>query len=94
MAAVNSAKVGSFSGRTKAIRLNGRLVGAMRERTVKFAKMSNANIRKAQVRIAQPKPTCGINLMTIMGRIMPPIDDPAATRPIAAPRFAKNHVDA
>lgn len=94
MAAVSSAKVGSLSGRTKAIGLNGRLVGGMRDRTVKLAKMSNANIRKAQERIAQPKPTSGINLMTMTGRITPPRDDPAATRPSAAPRFAKNHVDA
>jgi len=57
MAPVKSTKVGSFRGRMKATRLNGRLVGAMRERTVKFAKMSSPNIRKAQVRIAQPKPT-------------------------------------
>jgi hypothetical protein len=29
----------------------------------------------------------------MMGKITPPRDDPAATRPRAAPRFLKNHVD-
>lgn len=60
MAAVKREKLGSFRGRIKAFRLNGRFVGVIRERTVRFAKMSSANIRKAQLRIAQPKPTCGI----------------------------------
>jgi hypothetical protein len=94
MAAVKSTKAGSLRGQTNAIGLNGRLVGAIRERTVKFTKMSSANIRKAQIRIAQPKPTSGISLMTMIGKITPPKDEPAATRPRAAPRFAKNQVDA
>ena len=93
MAAVKSTKVGSLRGRIKAIRLNGRLVGVIWERTVKFAKMSSANIRKAQVRIAQPKPTSEIRWTTIMGKMTPPKDDPAATRPRAAPRFLKNQVE-
>ena len=76
-----------------AIALNGRLVGAIRERTVRLAKTINASIRKAQMRISQPKPTSGINLTTIIGRITPPKDDPAATMPSAAPRFFRNHVE-
>ena len=76
-----------------AIGLNGRFVGAIRERTVRLAKTSSASIRKAQIRIAQPKPTSGIRLVTIMGNITPPKEDPAATKPRAAPRFLKNHVD-
>lgn len=93
MARVKSKNAGSDKGRTKAMRANGRLDGAMRDRTVKLAKIKSANIRKAQMRIAQPKPTSGIRRMTMMGRMTPPREDPAATKPRAAPRFAKNHVD-
>lgn len=59
MAAVKSENVSSFRGRTKAMKLNGRFVGAIRERRVKLAKMSNVNIRNAQIRKVQPKPTSG-----------------------------------
>lgn len=59
-AADKSAKLGTFSGRMKAIALNGRFVGGIRERTVRFANVSSANIKKAQIRIVQPKPTSGI----------------------------------
>ena len=76
-----------------AIRLSGRLVGAIRERTVRLANITNASIRKAQMRIAQPKPTSGISLTTMIGRITPPKEDPAATMPSAAPLFLKNQVD-
>jgi hypothetical protein len=76
-----------------AITLKGRFDGAIRERTVKFAKISNPSMRKAQMRIAQPKPTSGIRRTTMMGKITPPKDDPAATRPRAAPRLWKNQVD-
>lgn len=93
MAAVKSTNGGSPRGRMKAIGSNGRFVGAMRERTVRLAKTSNANIRKAQIRMAQPNPTSGISLTTMMGRMTPPRDDPAATKPRAAPRFSKNHVE-
>ena len=41
------------------MKLNGRFVGAIRERRVKLAKMSNVNIRNAQIRKVQPKPTSG-----------------------------------
>jgi len=85
--------MGSFKGRMKAIGVNGRFVGGIRERTVIFAKMRSASIRKAQIRTAQPKPTFGIKRTSIMGKMTPPKDDPAATRPIAAPRFLSNHVD-
>lgn len=93
MARVKSKNAGSNNGRTKAMTENGRLDGAMRDRTVRLAKIKSANIRKAQIRIAQPKPTSGMRRMTMMGRMTPPRDDPAATKPRAAPRFAKNHVD-
>ena len=78
----------------KAIKLNGRFIGGILERTVKFAKVSSANIRKAQIRNVQPKPTSGIRWIIIMGKMTPPSEDPATTRPRAAPRFSKNHVDA
>ena len=93
MAPVKSVNVGSLRGRINAIALKGRLVGAIRERTVKLAKTINARIRKAQIRIAQPKPTSGISLTTMIGRMTPPREDPAATIPSAAPRFLRNQVD-
>ena len=77
----------------KAIKLNGRFVGGIRERTVKFAKLSIANIRKAQIRSVQPKPTSGSRWIIMMGKMTPPSEDPATTRPRAAPRFSKNQVD-
>lgn len=48
---------------------------------------------KAQMRNVQPNPTSGIKWVTIIGKITPPSDEPAATRPMAAPLFFRNHVD-
>ena len=84
---------GSVNGLTKASTLNGRFDGSSLDLTVKMAKISNARIIKAQVRIAHPNPIFGIRWMSMIGKMTPPRDDPAATRPRAAPRFAKNHVD-
>lgn len=50
-------------------------------------------MRKAQARIVQANPTVGMRRTTIIGRITPPREEPAATRPRAAPRCAWNHVD-
>jgi hypothetical protein len=73
--------------------LNGRLVGSMRDLTVKLAKRRSDSMRNAQMRIVQPNPTSGMRWTTIMGRITPPRDEPAATRPKAAPLLWKNQVD-
>lgn len=85
--------VGSFSGRTNASSSNGLFVGAILERTTRLAKMSNASIIKAQMRNVQPNPTSGIRWTTIIGNMTPPREEPAATRPMAAPRFLRNHVE-
>jgi hypothetical protein len=61
--------------------------------TVKLAKMSNAKIKNAQIRIVQPKPTCPISWVTMQGKMTPPREEPPATRPIAIPRFFRNQVD-
>lgn len=38
-------------------------------------------------------PISGINALAVMGRTVPPIDDPAAYRPRASPRRRINHCD-
>lgn len=43
------------------------------------------------MRIAHPKPTSGMSLFTMIGIMMPPRPDPAATIPTAKARFFKNH---
>ena len=73
--------------------LNGRLVGSMRDLTVKLAKKRSASMRNAHMRIVQPNPTSGMRWTTIMGKITPPKDEPAATRPKAAPLLRKNQVE-
>jgi len=65
----------------------------MRDLTVKLAKRRSDNMRNAQMRIVQPNPTSGMRWKTIMGRITPPRDEPAATRPKAAPLLWKNQVE-
>lgn len=59
-AEVKSKNTGSLRGLRKAMGLNGRFVGLMRDLTVKFAKVSSANMTKAQTRIAQANPSCGM----------------------------------
>jgi hypothetical protein len=73
--------------------LNGRLVGSMRDLTVKLAKKRSARMRNAHMRIVQPNPTSGIRWTTIMGKMTPPKDEPAATRPKAVPLLWKNQVE-
>ena len=93
MDAVSRAKEGSVRGRMNAMMLNGRLVGAMRDLTVKLAKIRSARMRKAQMRIVQAKPTSGMRWTTMMGKMTPPRDEPAATAPKAAPLLWKNQVE-
>lgn len=61
------------------------------EATVKFAMTSRPRMRKAQMRIDQPKPTCLMRRPTMMGKMTPPKLDPVARMPYAAPRFLSNH---
>lgn len=63
-----------------------------RDLTVRLAMSMSARIRKPQVRIVQPKPILGISLLTIMGKITPPVEEPAAIMPNAAARLWKNQV--
>lgn len=72
---------------------NGRFVGGTRDRMVALATQSRAKMRNAQILIAQPNPTSGIKWMSMIGKMTPPSEDPETTRPIAAPRLAKNHVE-
>src|ERR1700733_10185891 len=93
MADVSKTNDGSFKGRRKAITLNGRLVGCIRDVTVKLAKRRRASMRNAHMRIVQPNPTSGMRWTTIIGKITPPKEEPAATRPKAAPLLWKNQVE-
>jgi hypothetical protein len=93
MPAVRTTNVGSPNGLVKAPSVSFLLAGGIREVIVKLAKIRRARMRKAQIRIVQPNPTCGMSLMTMTGKIMPPREDPEAMMPIAAPRFLKNQVD-
>ena len=42
--------------------------------------------KKPTTRMVQPYPICGINLLTMMGKMMPPVEEPDATTPSARPR--------
>ena len=90
--AVTSRKGSSAKGVTKSMSLNGRLVGAMRERTVRLPMMSMARMRKAQVRMVQPKPMLLTIRSTMIGKMTPPRLEPDATMPKASARRRKNHV--
>ncbi len=72
---------------------NLRPEGGMRERSVKIATMQLNRMRKAQVRIAQPNPVSRIICETMIGKMTPPRELPAAMIPIAIPRFLKNQVE-
>jgi len=68
------------------------LLGGIRDVTVRLLKTIRPRIIKAQIRIVQPKPTCGISLLTMIGKMTPPSEEPATARPSAAPRFLRNQV--
>lgn len=90
---VNRTKVSSLNGRTKAMISNGRIVGGVLDRTAKLANISRAKIKNAQMRIAHANPTSGMRWISMMGKITPPSEDPATASPMAAPLFARNHVE-
>jgi hypothetical protein len=90
-AAMRSTKVFSANGLKNFFAFNGNGRGGIRDRTVRLARMSRPSWRNATIRIAQPKPTSGMSLFTMIGRITPPSPDPAATIPTAKARFFKNH---
>lgn len=93
MAAVSNTNTGLVNGTKNDFKTKGRLDGGSRERTVRFAKISRANIKNALVRIAHPNPTSGMRWINIIGKMTPPMEEPITTRPRAAPRFFKNHVE-
>lgn len=68
-------------------------MGGMRARTVKIANDRRAKIRNAHIRMVQPKPTSFTRCVTMIGKMTPPSEEPAATRPNACPLFAKNQVE-
>ena len=86
------AKVGSVNGRKKSMALTGLGRGGMRLTTVKQAMLPRPRIKNAQIRMVQPKPTCGMSFSTMIGKMTPPSDDPDAVTPRARARFLKNHV--
>lgn len=86
------ANVGSEKGRTKSMGLTGLGLGGMRLTTVRLAKKPRPRMRKAQMRMVQPKPTCGMSFSTMTGKMTPPIDEPEAVTPRARARRLKNHV--
>lgn len=59
---------------------------------VKVAIEPKTRTKKAQVRIAHPKPICSINFRTMMGKMTPPKLDPHAAMLNATARFFMNHV--
>ena len=87
---VSRINAGSWKGRTRSsgVIFFGR--GGWKLRTVRLATMSSARTKKPQVRIAQPKPTSLIRRVTMIGNITPPILDPVATTPKAAPILVLN----
>jgi len=66
--------------------------GGSLDRTVNIATVMSARTRKAHIRMAHPKPTCGMRCEAMIGKMIPPKPDPAAMTPYAAPLFLKNHV--
>lgn len=67
-------------------------IGLSRDLTVKLAMMSMPRNMKATALIVQGNPILGMSFETIMGKMTPPSDDPAAMTPNAVARFLKNHV--
>ena len=83
---------GCFKGRINSIISSFLGRGANLDLTVKLAITSMPRIMNAQTLIVQGKPIFGISLLTMMGKITPPSDEPEAMIPNAAARFLKNHV--
>lgn len=57
-----------------------------------LARTNSARIMNAQILMVQGKPTLGINLWTMMGKMTPPRELPLAAMPKESARFLKNHV--
>jgi hypothetical protein len=82
----------SLSGRMNCIMWKGFGRGGRRDLTVALATSIRARMRKPQTRIVQPNPILGISLLTMIGKMTPPVEEPAAMIPKAAARFLKNQV--
>ena len=72
--------------------VNGALVGGMRHLIVKLAIEPRTSTKKAQVRIAHPKPICSMSFRTMIGKMTPPKLDPHAAMLNATARFFMNQV--
>ena len=59
---------------------------------VKLAIEARTSTKRAQVRIAHPKPICSISFRTMIGKITPPKLDPHAAILKATARFFMNQV--
>jgi hypothetical protein len=81
----------SFQGSAKTLSSNVRFLGGSRDSMVPKARMRSPRMRKAQIRIVQPKPTRGIRRDVMIGKMTPPSPEPAAWIPKAAPLFLRNH---
>ena len=55
--------------------------------------MSMARIRKAQILMAQGNPTLSMSWLNMIGKMTPPMLDPAATIPMAKARRLLNQVE-
>ena len=64
----------------------------MRDRMSRLAMIKSASIMNAQILMVQGKPTSGINLWTMIGKMTPPSELPLAAIPNDSARFLKNHV--
>jgi hypothetical protein len=80
-------KSGSLSGTMNSITVNGFTVWLSLDLTVMFVMTSRPSIMNATVRIVYPNPIFGISLLTIMGRITPPSEEPDAMIPKAVARL-------
>lgn len=72
--------------------VKGALVGGIRHLIVKLAIEAKTSTKRAQVRIAHPKPICSISFRTMIGKITPPKLDPHAAILNATARFFMNQV--
>jgi hypothetical protein len=86
------AKAGSVNGLMKSNASNFFGLGVSLDLTVRFATINIPRIVKATVRIVHGNPIKGMSLVTIIGKITPPSDDPEAITPKAVALFLKNHV--
>ena len=67
--------------------------GGVKDLTVKIAISCRNRIKNAAERIAQGYPADLISRFIMIGKIMPPIEEPVAMIPNAMPRFVVNHVE-